>query len=264
MASYTELLQSLERLPDSTVKAHIPSDWMQGRTTYGGLSAALCLEAAQSLLDTSEKPIRTAQMAFVGPVSGDVSVHAQVLRAGKNTAFVRAEIMAEGAISTQAIFTFGKGRDSQLHHSAVAMPDVAAPETFPDFFRSGAGPSFARHFDVRLAYGSPPVSNTEDNEIGLWMRHADPAAPSDATALLALGDAPPPAALSMLKTHGPVSSMTWYLDFLTTDLQTEARWFFARHTADTAMQGYSSQSMTLWNRSGRPIVRARQMIAVFG
>lgn len=264
MASYTQLLQGLERLQDHALKAHVPSDWMQGRTTYGGLSAALCLEAALGLVDTSEKPIRAAQIAFVGPVGGDVEVRATLLRAGKNTAFVRAEIVADGAVSTQAIFTFGKGRDSQLSYSAVPMPDVRAPEDYPDFFRGGLGPSFSKNFNVRLAYGAVPVSGADTPDLGLWMRHDDADAPIDATALLALGDAPPPAAMSLLKTPGPISSMTWYVDFLTAEIETEDRWFFARHVADTAENGYSSQSMTLWNRHGAPIMLARQMIAVFG
>jgi hypothetical protein len=54
----------------------------QGRTTYGGCSAALCLEAAKRLLRDQRHssgaaelpPLRSAQVAFVGPAGGDVQV----------------------------------------------------------------------------------------------------------------------------------------------------------------------------------------------
>jgi hypothetical protein len=54
----------------------------QGRTTYGGCSAALCLEAAKRLLRDQRHsagaaelpPLRSAQVAFVGPAGGDVKV----------------------------------------------------------------------------------------------------------------------------------------------------------------------------------------------
>ena len=263
MTTYSDLLASLKRQDDGALSVHIPADWMQGRTTYGGLSAALCLEAARQLVDVEVMPIRVAQIAFVGPVGGDVQIRANLLRQSKNTAFVRAEILADSGISTQAIFTFGRPRQSQLAYSHVPMPEVKPPNAYENFFRGGLGPGFAKNFEVQLARGGIPVSGSEDPTLGLWLRHADSEAPVDATALLALGDAPPPAALSMLQTPGPISSMTWYVDFLTEQITTEDGWFFAEHTADTAQQGYSSQSMTVWNRAGKPIMLARQMIAVF-
>ena len=264
MTSYTDLLAGLKRLSKERLEAHIPEDWMQGRTTYGGLSAALCLEAANGLVDIEEMPVRAAQIAFVGPVGGEVEVQATRLRQGKNTAFIRTEIVSETGVATQAIFTFGKARQSQLDYVYADRPDVKAPEAYEDFFAGGFGPSFASHFDVRLARGARPLSGMSDSTLGLWLRHRDPSAPADATALLALGDAPPPAALSMLTSRAPISSMTWYVDFLTDQISTQDRWFFAKHTADTARQGYSSQSMAVWNRSGSPVMLARQMIAIFG
>ena len=47
---------------------------MQGKTTYGGLSAALCLEGARRLLledGGSLPPLRSASVAFVGAAGGE-------------------------------------------------------------------------------------------------------------------------------------------------------------------------------------------------
>jgi hypothetical protein len=85
----------------------------------------------------------------------------------------------------------------------------------------------------------------------------------DAVSLLALADAPPPAAMSMFKEPGRISSMTWMAEFLTEDIETTDRWFLARHVAQTARNGYSSQEMLLWNKDRQPIMIGRQTIALF-
>jgi len=92
MTNYTELLASLQRLGDQSIDAHIPESWMQGRTTYGGLTAALSLQGALGLVD--DIPIRSAQVAFVGPVGGDITIKPTLLRRGKNTAFVSVDVVA--------------------------------------------------------------------------------------------------------------------------------------------------------------------------
>ena len=52
---------------DGGFRAQIPSDWLQGRTAYGGLSSALALHAAQGI-EPDLPPLRSAQIAFIGPL----------------------------------------------------------------------------------------------------------------------------------------------------------------------------------------------------
>lgn len=264
MTSYTELLTGLQRNSDTSVDAHIPESWMQGRTTYGGLTAALSLQAAIGLVD--DIPIRSAQIAFVGPVGGDVRLTPRLLRRGKNTAFVSVDITAESGVTAQSIFAFGKARESQLHFDDMPMPAARSPDEIEPFFEQGRPrPGFTQNFDMLLALGGRPISGSQDKSIGLWMRHADPQAPQDATAILAIGDAPPPAVMSMFKTPLRISSMTWMAEFMTDTIVTDPDgWYFAQHTTQLSKDGYSSQSMRLWNRQGEPILVGRQTIAVFG
>ena len=107
------------------------------------------------------------------------------------------------------------------------------------------------------------MSGASEADVSIWMRHKDPLATGSAVSLLALGDAPPPAAMSMFTQPGRISSMTWMAEFLTEDIVTEDRWFLARHTAQTARNGYSSQQMLMWNKAGDPVMVGRQTIAVF-
>ncbi|MEM7493392.1 MAG: thioesterase family protein [Pseudomonadota bacterium] len=262
MTTYTELLNSLARHTNGGLKASIPATWMQGRTTYGGLTAALCLEAARELVD--DLPIRSAQVAFVGPVGGDVVVTPKLLRRGKNTAFVSVDLTAEDAVMAQCIFAFGKSRESQLDFAHVAMPEVPDPETAVSFFREGPRPGFTQNFNMKGVLGDPPMSGSDQPAIGLWLRNKDEATPMDATAVLAIADCPPPAALSMQRIPAPISSMTWMAEFLTETITTRDGWYFALSEAQTARNGYSSQAMTLWNRDGQPILIGRQTIAMFG
>lgn len=264
MTSYTELLASLSRQSDQSIDAYIPESWMQGRTTYGGLTAALSFQGALGLVD--DIPIRSAQVAFVGPVGGDVKIVPKLLRRGKNTAFVSVDIVGEAGIAAQSIFAFGARRESSLHFDDMPKPDSRAPEEIESFFASGMPrPGFSQNFDMLLATGGRPISGSKEKSVGLWMRHVDPEAPQDATAILAIGDAPPPAAMSMLAVPSRISSMTWMAEFMTDEISTDANgWYFAQHTAQLAKDGYSSQSMRLWNRDGEPILVGRQTIAVFG
>lgn len=263
MTSYTELLAGLKRHDDHRVEAHIPETWMQGRTTYGGLTAALSLQAALGLIE--DLPLRSAQVAFVGPVGGDVSIKPTLLRRGKNTAFVSVDITAESGVTAQSIFAFGKARESAYHFDDMPMPEVGDPDEIKSFFREGPRPGFTQNFDMKGALGDPPISASSSKSIGLWMRHLDPKAPQDATAVLAIADAPPPAVMSMFKEPARISSMTWMAEFMTDTITTDPDgWFFAQSTAQLAKDGYSSQSMRLWNREGEPILVGRQTIAIFG
>lgn len=264
MTRYTELLSSLQPRSDQSIDAHIPESWMQGRTTYGGLTAALSLHGALGLVN--DIPIRSAQVAFVGPVGGDVRIKPTLLRRGKNTAFVSVDVVAETGIAAQSIFAFGARRESALHFDDMPMPDAPAPQEIESFFdKDRPRPGFTQNFDMLMASGGRPISGSSEKSIGLWMRHLDPDAPQDATAVLAIGDAPPPAAMSMLSVPSRISSMTWMAEFMTDSISTDPEgWYYAQHTAQLAKDGYSSQSMRLWNRQGEPILVGRQTIAVFG
>ena len=212
---------------------------MQGRTTYGGLTAALCLEAAAPL--APGMPIRSAQVAFVGPVGGEVTCTPTLLRRGKNTVFVSVRMMGSEGVAAEAILAFGVARDSALRFANLPPPEVTAPDVTPSYFGdSPQRPNFTRNFNMRIAAGERHVSASDKADVSIWMRHIDPAAPTDAVALLAIADAPPPAAMSMFTAPARISSMTWMAEFLTDEI------------------------MTLWNSAGEPMMIGRQTIAIFG
>ena len=70
----------------------IPATWHQGRTSYGGLSSVLAYHAATLAADDLP-PLLSGQIAFSGPLAGEVEISTKILRRGRNSAFIKSEIL---------------------------------------------------------------------------------------------------------------------------------------------------------------------------
>lgn len=246
---------------DGRVTGVIPEDWMQGRTTFGGLAAALCLEGALRAQPV-EAPLRSAQVSFLGPAGGEFDVRTTVLRAGRAVTFLNADLHTIAGLATRAVFAFGAPRASGFDSAFIAAPVVPRPGDCPPYFSETFVPAFARHFDTRLARGAHPVAASGEHEHFAWVRHCDARADSPA-ALLALADVPPPAMLAMFTQFAPISSMTWIVNVLASEPRTRDGWWLLRFCADHAREGYSSQDMVVWNADGVPVIAGRQSVAIF-
>jgi acyl-CoA thioesterase len=258
--TYSTLIDSASFV-DGRLSLTIPEAWMQGRTTYGGLSAALCLEAALQTF-TDLPPLRSATVSFIGPAGGAVEARAKLLRRGKSVSFVEAEVSGEKGLATRCVFAFGGVRESALDQSFTPAPTLPAPEECEAFMPKDVRPAFARHFDTRLAKGARPISGAREHDIFVWVRHKVEGAET-LPALLALADMPPPAVLAMFTAPAPISTMTWMVNFLTDRPTTRDGWWLLQSRADNASQGYSSQDMLVWNRDGELVIAGRQSVAIF-
>ena len=261
MMDFTALMASMAS-HDDTCSVTATEDWLQGRTIYGGLAAAFCLEGV-SRLHGDLPPLRSAQFSFAGPASGTVTIRPTILRKGKSTVFVGADLSGEAGLATRATLCYGAARQSELALNTVGSPNVPEPDASPVFFRPVPGLNFIQHFDGRLAAGNFPFSGAKDPTMTLWIKHRDEKATASTTALVALADAPPPAGIVMFKKQAPISTMTWAIDLLTDRLETEGGWWLVRTSAETMADGYSSQAMTVWNSQRKPMMVCRQNVAVF-
>jgi len=260
--SFTDIINSVGVGNDeSSYKAEITQSWMQGRTTYGGLSAAICLAAVtKSFPDLP--PLRSAQINFIGPVGGEVNIETKVLRQGRSVAYVSAEMFGEKGLATSAVFCFGAARDSKLNDDFIDTPNVPSVEESEDFFKQKQGPGFTSHFDCLSAKGGFPASGSAESEHFIWVRHKDKSA-TDLAALIGIADMPPPAVLPMFTEFAPISSMTWMFNIMNNNTATEDGWWLMRTAAEYAHQGYSSQDMQIWNRAGELVLTGRQNVAIF-
>ncbi|MCI5045897.1 MAG: thioesterase family protein [Aquisalinus sp.] len=260
LKSFADLM-SLEKSGDDYT-ATITEDWQQGRSTFGGLSAALCLQAAYET-GPDLPPLQSAQVSFIGPAAGDISLTTSILRQGKNVTFLQSDLLGEKGLATRAVFCFGSNRESTQSRNDLRMPSVPKPDASPLLFEGGGGPGFAvNHFDQRLARGTPAFGGDDaDNQV--WVRFKERNTVDDMLSLIAIADALPPAELSAFKTFAPISTMTWLVNFLTDTPVTENGWWLVHARAEHTENGYSSQNMIGWSSDGRPVFSAKQSIAVF-
>ena len=243
---------------------HYPSsdDWKQGRTLYGGVSAAYCLHAARTLTDEM-RALRSAMVSFVGPCVEDVQGTASYLRSGRTAGTVRAELSSGGTPCTEVLFTFSDMRDSTLNHKAPKRPDVPMPDEIDFRVPTDRLPGFAKKFESIPAGGSIPMSGADDLHLLWWARHKAPEARDGELSLLALGDILPPAAMTHMKERAPISSMTWIFNMLTDNPTTEDGWWLLEAKGFNAEGGFSSQDMTIWNTHGEMVAKGAQMVAIF-
>lgn len=236
-------------------------DWRQGRTLYGGISAALCFAACEKLVPDLP-PLRSAQIAFVGPSSGEAILVPSILRQGKSVRFLACDLLSDGMTATRALFAFGGERPSAFEARGAAAPVVPRPESCPPLF-GDRYPAFAQHFDMRLAAGNRPVSGANSGDMIVWVRLLDADAPTGLSALLALADALPPASMARLSAPAAISSMTWQVDIADASSFAPGDWFLLRASDEHVGHGYSGQSMAIWDEQGQLVLAGRQNVAIF-
>ncbi len=235
---------------------HIDPTWYQGRTAFGGLSSALAYQAAV-LSEDDLPPLQSAQIAFAGPISGEVQIKTQLLRRGRNAAFIKSEIMSGDTISLSCTFLFVKRRESKIEFIDMPKPDFPP---IPTETRSGPPEFFTYHLeypDKRLTLGSgkPRLAN--------WHRLRESEGLSPFAELMCIGDALPPSVMGLFEQQAMVSSMNWHINMLTDNPQTENGWWFLDSETHHASHGASSQNMTVWDSGGRAVMKAMQSVALF-
>ena len=239
-------------------KIAIPPSWHQGRTAYGGLSSVLAYQAAKLSADDLP-PLQSAQIAFVGPLAGNVDISARLLRRGKNTAFIQADIMGEDGIGLACNFIFMNRRHSHLDYANIPAPDLP-PIPTADTARSGPPEFFTGHMqypDKRLELG------LATNRLASWHRLTDHEGLDHIAELICIGDALPPSAMGLMTQKGMVSSMNWQLNMLTDVPSTENGWWYLSSETHHAADGASSQYMTVWNSQGQAVLTGMQSVAIF-
>ena len=257
---YSVLMSRVEGGPGEA-NVQVPDDWLQGRTLFGGLQAAIALKAMRSLM--SEAPLRSLQATFVAPVPGGlVQARARVLRSGRNATHVEARIVDGEQTLALVVGVFGLARESSVRVEP-RQPAIAADQAVEMAYVPGAAPAFTQHFKARWLRGGLPFSGATEREnvIELGMRDAGPATEYH---VVAMADFIPPIALSFLKERVPAASLTWMLELLSDDVSALPLegWRMDAHVR-AARDGYTHQSLELWGPGGVPVALGRQTMVVF-
>ena len=258
----SELLDAA-RVDGPELRASVGEDWLQGRSVFGGLQAAIALRALRAVVPGAP-PLRTLQVTFVAPVpAGEVKASARVLRTGGSAPIAEARIVHGDETLASFVGVFGKARDSVVAR-APKQPAIEGerPQPFP--YVPGVLPSFMQHFRARWLRGGLPFSGNPLPEASIELDLLDGASAGEAH-VVALADFPPPVAFAMLSVPARGSSLTWMLELLADDY---SRHGLERWRIDLEMQaardGYTHQSGVLWAPDGSAAALSRQTMVVYG
>ncbi|SDT98549.1 acyl-CoA thioesterase [Halopseudomonas salegens] len=263
--TFAQLLAALEDSADNTVV--IPDDWAQGRAGYGGLVVALIYDAMRRMAG-AERPVRSLAITFVGPAQpGEpLQIESQILRQGKAVSQMLGMAKQNGEVACIVQGSFGAGRNSQVDVAAAPAPAAKAPDDCQQMpYIKDVTPEFLKHFDIRLAFGGMPFSNSQAREHGGWMRFKTDEGELHEAHLLGLVDVWPPAVLPLLKQRAPASSLTWTIEFVQpVPALGNTDWLLYKADIEHARDGYGHTAAMIWREDGALIAISRQTIAVFG
>lgn len=244
----------------------IPKDWGQGRTCFGGLSAALLYIAIKQQVD-EDRFMRSFNCNFVGPLLTDTpfTIEIEVLRQGKNASQVLAKAIQHEKVCVLCQVSFGVSRTSKISVPNTDTHDMALPKK-PKFMPQipKVTPKFLRHFELAINDGSLPFTASKKSHIHGWMRFKErPEITTDAH-LICMIDAWPPTVLQMLRWPAPASTMCWNLEFIHPHSEFGIDdWFAYQVHTRQAEDGYGRTEGNIWDQAGELIAISRQTVAIF-
>lgn len=274
MSSFTPLttLLAARRRGEGRVGFDIPGDWLQGRTSFGGLISTIAVQAMRDVAGAAwpaAVKLRALQTSFIGPVTeGPVDVAVTLLREGKNVRQVQALVLQQGQTAALLLGVFGMDRETIVPVHAPQRPPVSrepgdiAPRTMPP----GVGPSFTQHMDMRFAEGVAPISGQHSEKSVIHLRPKGEPAPLDVELLtVMLADVPPTPVLSNFTRPTPASSVSWELELrpLAEPPEPEGWWRVDTEVLASA-GGYVNQITRLWAPHGELAALGYQVVTVYG
>ncbi|PCK32681.1 thioesterase family protein [Pseudoalteromonas piscicida] len=262
--TFDEIIQS-DCLTQAEAQMCFPDNWCQGRTAFGGLSAAI---AVQSMKHQLHEPRRLLSVSvnFVGPLleGTPFTVSTSILRSGKSATQMQTQLIQAGQVCLIAIGCFGKDRDSTIkvaNNECSKLNEVNPNAILP--YQEGVMPAFFQHVALNAQQGALPFSGAPSSNLGGWMRFKTQAEKVTELHTLALADAWPPTLLQMCKAPSPASSMSWYIEFLS-DIALDAQtWLGFEAITHHSQNGYGIEDAKIWSQDGQLLALSRQTVAVF-
>ena len=258
-----DILIGLENSDSNSTR--FSESWSQGRSAFGGLSAAFAVTAMRKKM-SQPQTIRSLMISFIAPViPGEVKMEADILRQGKNVTQCSANVISGGQIALQAMAAFGNSREA-------FKPSAASNKVLPNRDRGIAFsdntkrlPYFLQYFDGCWTDGGIPFSGNYKSFLNMWVRHKQDISRFPIEKLVTIADIPPPVLLSHFeKPPVPASSLTWSLEFVEAPERITGEWFYMEFEVNAAANGYTQQSGKIYDELGRLVALTRQSMVYFG
>ena len=259
------LAMATELGKDNTKVMQFPENWCQGRTAFGGLSAALLYQAIRQHIDSSRR-LLSLSTNFVGPLLAetDFTIDVDVLREGKNSAQVLAKVIQGGEVCVITQACFGAQRQSGVKVDVTkTMQLTPVNEQFVLPYLEGQMPAFFQHISLCLQQGNMPFTNSDTSHLGGWMKFKHIPEQMQEAHIIALADAWPPTLLQMYKQPAPASSMSWYIEFVEEPATAHNGWLGYEAITHHSKDGYGLEDGCIWSEDGKLIALSRQTVALF-
>lgn len=254
-------------LASSNQTFSIAPDWAQGRSVFGGLSAALILHKIETLTPLENKQLQSLSVNFCGPLEVETSCEIQysVLSNGKSITQVQGQLLQNNEVKTHITACFGLTRESSIHVSAPdSQPIATMGQAKPFPYIKGVTPEFIQHLELGLLNKAFPFSGVKTTEVIGWMKFKETPSRFSNPALVALIDAWPPAVLPMLNKPAPASSITWNLEFTEpgVTLEKDSPVYYECEVTQ-AHHGYAHTEAKIFHPNGQLIALSRQLVGVY-
>ncbi len=244
----------------------IPKDWSQGRTVFGGLSAAMLYSAAKEYIEV-DRPLRSMTTSFVGPLLFDVpfQISVEIVREGKNVSQVLARAIQDDKNCVLTQLCFAKARQSKTAVDNNDQHNMTIPEKakfIPNIPK--VTPKFLQHYELSIDAGGLPFTGKKSSHYYGWMRFKKPPQEISEAHIISMIDAWPPTLIQQLRWPAPASTISWNLEFIYPHRTlAPSDWFAYKEDTRQAADGYGHTEATIWDNHGEVIALSRQTTAVF-
>ena len=261
-SNLNSILKSLQENDDNITT--LDEGWSQGRSAYGGISAAFAITAMKKLVP-NDSPLRSLSVSFIAPVRpGKILIETEIIRKGKSVIQAEASLVCDGNICLRAMAVFGYARETYGIQSATSckLKPRGVGVKFEDHAKQT--PGFLQFFDGEWVNDGIPFSGKLSRKLELWVRHNADLSQFPTEKLITICDIPPPVILSHFSTPTvPSSSLTWSLEFVIPPEEVNSDWFFLEFFVHAAANGYTQQSGNIYNYRGRLCALSRQCMVYF-
>ncbi|RMG94929.1 MAG: thioesterase family protein [Deltaproteobacteria bacterium] len=248
---------------DGSFTAELPDGWAQGRSIFGGLSAAYAVALGRKVADPRRR-LRHFGATMMRPMApGPVSGRVEVLRTGRTTQFVKARLLQDGAVALEAGLTYVVPEPvGRVEVEPPAPPPAPPPDGLPGFPPDDPfAPRFLANVDVRLAVPNVPFRGGSEALLDGYCRFRQPFGAEEG--IVALVDIWPCPSLVLCRGPVPASTVTWSLHLLADPPERTHDYFRYIYRTFEGHGGFHTAVGTLYDPAGRAVVHSEQLVAIF-
>lgn len=245
----------------------IDDSWAQGRSVFGGLSAALLLTHIEGNTGLTDRELRSIHVQFCSALKAGepVNLNYSVLSSGKSVTNIQATLSQSNETRTFVTCCFASERDSAIEvNTPKYSPATSHSKSNRLPFIQNVTPNFIQHLDLRLSSKNMPFTGSQNMPMAGWMHFENKPLELNDSAILALIDAWPPAVLPMMKQPAPASSVTWNVEFFhpRQHLSKDSPLYY-ECVVTQASHGLAHTEARIVTEEGELVALSRQVVAVY-